>query len=95
MSILDAKVVVGLFLGGMLPFLFSAFTMSSVGKAANKMIEEVRRQFREKPGILKGTEKPDYTKCVSISTTAALKEMHFARHYGSGGSLTGRLPTGR
>ena len=75
MSILDAKVVVGLFLGGMLPFLFSAFTMSSVGKAANKMIEEVRRQFREKPGILKGTEKPDYTKCVSISTTAALKEM--------------------
>ena len=75
MSILDAKVVVGLFLGGMLPFLFSAFTMSSVGKAANKMIEEVRRQFRDKPGILKGTEKPDYTKCVSISTTAALKEM--------------------
>lgn len=75
MSILDAKVVVGLFIGGMLPFLFSAFTMSSVGKAANKMIEEVRRQFREKPGILKGTDKPDYTKCVSISTNAALKEM--------------------
>lgn len=75
MSILDAKVVIGLFIGGMLPFLFSAFTMSSVGKAANKMIEEVRRQFREKPGILKGTDKPDYTKCVSISTNAALKEM--------------------
>lgn len=75
MSILDAKVVVGLFIGGMLPFLFSAFTMSSVGKAANKMIEEVRHQFREKPGILKGTDKPDYTKCVSISTNAALKEM--------------------
>lgn len=75
MSILDAKVVVGLFIGGMLPFLFSAFTMSSVGKAANKMIEEVRRQFREKPSILKGTDKPDYTKCVSISTNAALKEM--------------------
>lgn len=75
MSILDAKVVVGLFIGGMLPFLFSAFTMNSVGKAANKMIEEVRRQFREKPGILKGTDKPDYTKCVSISTNAALKEM--------------------
>lgn len=75
MSILDAKVVVGLFIGGMLPFLFSAFTMSSVGKAANKMIEEVRSQFREKPGILEGTEKPDYKKCVAISTKAALHEM--------------------
>ncbi len=75
MSILDAKVVVGLFIGGMLPFLFSAFTMSSVGKAANKMIEEVRRQFREKPGILEGKDNPDYEKCVSISTTAALHEM--------------------
>ncbi len=75
MSILDPKVVVGLFIGAMLPFLFSAFTMSSVGKAANKMIDEVRRQFREKPGILDGTEKPDYTKCVSISTNAALHEM--------------------
>jgi len=75
MSILDSKVVVGLFIGGMLPFLFSAFTMSSVGKAANKMIEEVRSQFREKPGILEGTEKPDYKKCVAISTRAALHEM--------------------
>ncbi|MBE6817431.1 MAG: sodium-translocating pyrophosphatase [Ruminococcaceae bacterium] len=75
MSILDAKVVVGLFIGGMLPFLFSAFTMSSVGKAANKMIAEVRRQFREKPGILMGTDKPDYKNCVSISTNAALHEM--------------------
>lgn len=75
MSILDPKVVVGLFLGAMLPFLFSAFTMSSVGKAANKMIDEVRRQFREKPGILHGTDKPDYTRCVSISTNAALHEM--------------------
>lgn len=75
MSILDAKVVVGLFLGAMLPYLFSSFTMNSVGKAANKMIDEVRRQFREKPGILKGTEKPDYKSCVSISTNAALKEM--------------------
>ncbi len=75
MSILDPKVVVGLFIGGMLPFLFSAFTMSSVGKAANKMIEEVRRQFREKKGILEGTEEPDYKKCVEISTTAALHEM--------------------
>ena len=75
MSILDAKVVVGLFIGGMLPFLFSAFTMSSVGKAANKMIEEVRRQFREKPGILEGKETPDYKNCVAISTNAALHEM--------------------
>jgi K(+)-stimulated pyrophosphate-energized sodium pump len=75
MSILDPKVVVGLFIGGMLPFLFSAFTMNSVGRAANKMIDEVRRQFREKPGILKGTEEPDYSKCVSISTMAALREM--------------------
>lgn len=75
MSILDPKVVVGLFIGAMLPFLFSAFTMSSVGKAANKMIDEVRRQFKKKPGILKGTDKPDYTRCVSISTNAALHEM--------------------
>lgn len=75
MSILDAKVVVGLFIGAMLPFLFSSMTMSSVGKAANKMIAEVRRQFKEKPGILAGTEKPDYKKCVAISTNAALKEM--------------------
>ena len=74
-NILDASVVVGLFIGGMLPFMFSALTMSSVGKAANKMIEEVRRQFKEKPGILKGTEKPDYTSCVGISTQAALHEM--------------------
>ena len=52
----------------MLPFLFSALTMNSVGKAANQMIEEVRRQFREKKGIMEGTEKPDYAKCVDIST---------------------------
>ncbi len=74
-SILDAKVVVGLFIGAMLPYLFSAFTMNSVGKAANKMIDEVRRQFNDKPGILEGTEKPDYTSCISISTQAALREM--------------------
>ncbi len=75
MSILNPKVVAGLFIGGMLPFLFSAFTMDSVGRAANKMIAEVRRQFKEKPGILKGEEDPDYSRCVSISTNAALKEM--------------------
>ena len=60
----------------MLTFLFSAMTMESVAKAAYKMIEEVRRQFKEKPGILKGTEKPDYKTCVSISTVAALHEMY-------------------
>ena len=74
-NVLDYRVIIGLFIGGMLTFLFSAFTMESVSKAAYKMIEEVRRQFREKPGIMQGTEKPDYKSCVSISTTAALHEM--------------------
>ena len=74
-SILDPAVAIGLLIGGMLPFVFSAMTMDSVSKAANKMIEEVRRQFREIPGIMEGKGKPDYKKCVSISTTAALKEM--------------------
>lgn len=74
-SILSPDVICGLFVGGMLPFLFSAFTMSSVGKAANHMIEEVRRQFKTIPGIMDGTGKPDYKKCVEISTSAALKEM--------------------
>ena len=74
-SLLDPAVVIGLLIGGMLPFVFSAMTMDSVSKAANKMIEEVRRQFREIPGIMEGKGKPDYKKCVSISTTAALKEM--------------------
>ena len=74
-NLLDYKVIIGLFIGGMLTFLFSALTMDSVSKAAYKMIEEVRRQFREKPGIMKGTDKPDYTSCVAISTKAALREM--------------------
>ena len=74
-DILNAQVIVGLFIGGMLTFLFSAMTMESVSKAAHQMIEEVRRQFREKPGILKGTDRPDYASCVSISTKAALREM--------------------
>ena len=74
-SILKPSVVAGVFLGGMLPFLFSALTMDSVGKAANQMIDEVRRQFKNEPGILKGEVKPDYKKCVAISTNAALKEM--------------------
>ena len=75
-NVLDARVVIGVFIGGMLTFLFSALTMESVSKAAHSMIEEVRRQFREKPGILKGTERPDYTTCVAISTQASLKEMY-------------------
>ncbi len=74
-SLLDPVVIIGLFVGAMLPFLFSAMTMNSVGRAANQMIEEVRRQFREDKGIMEGTSKPDYAKCVSISTSAALKEM--------------------
>ncbi|NLL63361.1 MAG: sodium-translocating pyrophosphatase [Ruminococcaceae bacterium] len=74
-DVTNPMVVIGLFIGGMLPFLFSAFTMNSVGKAANQMIEEVRRQFKEIPGILEGKAKPDYKTCVAISTTAALKEM--------------------
>ena len=74
-DILNAHVIVGLFIGGMLTFLFCARTMESVSKAAHQMIEEVRRQFREKPGILKGTDRPDYASCVSISTKAALREM--------------------
>ncbi|MBP3815679.1 MAG: sodium-translocating pyrophosphatase [Firmicutes bacterium] len=74
-SLLDPIVIIGLFIGAMLPFLFSAMTMNSVGRAANQMIEEVRRQFRETPGIMEGTSKPDYARCVDISTGAALKEM--------------------
>jgi K(+)-stimulated pyrophosphate-energized sodium pump len=74
-NLIDSKVVIGLLIGGMLPFAFSALTMDSVSKAAYKMIEEVRRQFRDIPGILQGTSKPDYGTCVSISTRAALHEM--------------------
>ncbi len=74
-DILNPNVIIGMFIGGMLPFLFSALTMEAVGSAANEMIEEVRRQFREFPGIMAGTEKPDYARCVDISTAAALKQM--------------------
>lgn len=74
-DILDSRVIIGLLIGGMLPFLFSAMTMESVSKAAYQMIEEVRRQFRETPEIMEGKAKPDYKSCVAISTTAALKEM--------------------
>jgi K(+)-stimulated pyrophosphate-energized sodium pump len=74
-NITSAPVIAGLMIGGMLAFLFSSLTIKSVGKAANKMIEEVRRQFKEIPGILEGTGTPDYAQCVAISTSAALKEM--------------------
>ena len=74
-NVLDYRVIIGMFIGGMLTFLFSSLTMDSVSKAAYKMIEEVRRQFKEKPGIMEGTEKPDYKSCVAISTRAALHEM--------------------
>jgi K(+)-stimulated pyrophosphate-energized sodium pump len=74
-NIFKAPVLAMLFVGGMVPVVFSALAMKSVGKAAMKMVEEVRRQFREIPGIMEGTGKPEYDKCVAISTEAALKEM--------------------
>jgi K(+)-stimulated pyrophosphate-energized sodium pump len=74
-NIFDAKVLAALFVGGMIPVVFSALAMNSVGKAAMEMVGEVRRQFREIPGILEGTGRPEYGKCVEISTQAALREM--------------------
>ena len=74
-ALTSPTVIIGLLIGGMLPFVFSAMTMDSVSKAAYSMIEEVRRQFHEIPGIMEGKAKPDYKTCVAISTTAALKEM--------------------
>ncbi|KYH29067.1 MULTISPECIES: sodium-translocating pyrophosphatase [Clostridium] len=74
-DLLTPVTLVGVLLGAMIPFLFGALTMESVGKAANKMIEEVRRQFKTIPGIMEGKGKPDYKRCVDISTAAALKEM--------------------
>lgn len=71
----DPKFIVGVLIGAMLPYLFSALTITSVGKAANKMIDEVRKQFKDDPGIMLGTSKPNYARCVDISTKAALKEM--------------------
>ena len=74
-DLLNPPVVAGLFIGAMLPFLFSSMTMQAVSRAAYDMIEEVRRQFREIPGIMEGKTKPDYARCVSISTGAAIREM--------------------
>ena len=74
-SLLEPGVIIGLMIGAMLPYFFTSLTLKSVGTAANHMIDEVRRQFREDPGIMTGTSKPDYARCVDISTKAALREM--------------------
>jgi K(+)-stimulated pyrophosphate-energized sodium pump len=75
LHIMNPLLICGLFLGGMMAFVFCAMTMKAVGRAAGSMVEEVRRQFREKPGIMLGTDKPDYARCVAISTAGAQKEM--------------------
>jgi K(+)-stimulated pyrophosphate-energized sodium pump len=108
-SLTDPRLIVGMFIGGMLPFLFSAMTMEAVGRAANSMIEEVRRQFRTIPGLMEGKAEPDYARCVSISTAAALREMvvpgvmavvaplligFLLGKVGLGGLLAGSLVTG-
>ena len=74
-NLLDWEVMVGILIGALMPFVFSALSMGAVGRAAQAMVEEVRRQFREKPGIMDGTEEPDYERAVGISTTGALREM--------------------
>ena len=74
-NLLTPKTIIGLFIGGLMPFLFSSLTISSVGKAAMRMVQEVRRQFKKTPGLLEGKVKPDYARCISISTDAALKQM--------------------
>jgi K(+)-stimulated pyrophosphate-energized sodium pump len=75
LNLIDPRVVIGLFIGGVMPFFIGAQTMTAVGRAAQGMVEEVRRQFREIPGLLEGTGKPDSARCVDISTKAALREM--------------------
>ncbi len=75
LDLIEPRVVMGLFLGGVIPFFVAALTMTSVGKAAYQMVEEIRRQFREIPGIMEGTGKPDPARCVDIATRSALKEM--------------------
>ncbi|OGW85179.1 MAG: sodium-translocating pyrophosphatase, partial [Omnitrophica bacterium RIFCSPLOWO2_01_FULL_45_10] len=75
LSLMNPKTLIGLFIGGMLPFVFCSMTMKAVGRAAGSIVEEVRRQFKEIPGIMQGTAKPDYARCVNIVTKAAQKEM--------------------
>jgi K(+)-stimulated pyrophosphate-energized sodium pump len=75
LEITNFKVLIGLFVGGMLPFLFSAITMKAVGKGASLVVTEVRRQFRETPGLMEGKAKPDYNRCIGICTTKALRNM--------------------
>ena len=74
-NLLDWKVMIGVLIGALMPFIFSALSMGAVGRAAEAMVQEVRRQFREKPGIMDGTEDPDYERAISISTDGALREM--------------------
>jgi len=75
LNINTTEVIIGLLIGGFLPFLFSSMTRRAVGEAANKLVEEIRRQFREIPGIMEGTGKPDAARCVEISTKGALRQM--------------------
>jgi K(+)-stimulated pyrophosphate-energized sodium pump len=75
LELTNPNVLIGMFLGGMLPFIFSAMTMNAVGRSANEMIQEVRRQFKTIPGLLEGTAEPDSAKCVAISTRSAIREM--------------------
>ena len=74
-NLMDPKILMGLFIGAVLPFVFASLSMKAVGRAAGDMVEEVRRQFREKPGIMEGKDTPDYAACVEISTKGAQREM--------------------